>query len=188
MSENQQPTTAPPQNDEERFDVVDASDIVVGTAPRSEVHRRKLRHRAIHVFVFNTAGEIFLQRRSLRKDTAPGRWVSSCSGHVDAGEDYDTAARRELAEEIGLTDPLELRALFKEEARKETGHEFVWVYSCRAEGPFTLDADEIMDGQWISSARLDAWMAECPRDFAWSFAHLWKMFQRHAAREAAPAS
>lgn len=186
MLDNRQPTAAPPpEEQEELFDVVDASDTVVSAAPRSEVHRRQLRHRAVHVFVFNAAGEIFLQQRSLRKDTAPGRWVSSCSGHVDAGEDYDTAARRELAEEIGLREPEALRPLFKEEARRETGHEFVWVYYCADEGPFTLDTDEIMDGRWVSPARLDAWLAERPRDFAWSFAHLWKLFRQGRARDAA---
>ena len=83
------------------FDVVDRSDNVLRQESRSVVHREELLHRAIHVFVFNKAGQIYLQRRSMGKDTAPGKWVSSCSGHVDAGEDYDEAAGRELIEEIG---------------------------------------------------------------------------------------
>ena len=78
------------------FDVVDKSDKVLRQEPRAVVHREKFLHRAIHVFVFNEAGELYLQRRSMAKDTAPGKWVSSCSGHVDTGEDYDEAAEREL--------------------------------------------------------------------------------------------
>ena len=71
------------------FDVVDMEDNVLRQAPRAVVHREKLLHRAVHVFVFNQAGQLYLQRRSMTKDTAPGKWVSSCSGHVDTGEDYD---------------------------------------------------------------------------------------------------
>src|SRR5271163_326450 len=69
-------------------------------APRREVHARKLLHRAIHVLIHDAQGCLFLQRRSMGKDTFPGCWDSSCSGHVDAGEDYFTAARRELVEEF----------------------------------------------------------------------------------------
>ena len=87
---------------EEIFDVVNERDEVIGRAPRREVHARGLWHRAVHVLVFNARGEVFLQKRSLKKDTAAGRWDSSSSGHVDAGEAYDDCAVRELREEIGL--------------------------------------------------------------------------------------
>ena len=81
---------------EDLFDVVDENDEVIRVEKRSVVHRERLMHRAVHVFVFNRAGQLFLQRRSMTKDSAPGKWVSSCSGHVDSGEDYDVAAPREL--------------------------------------------------------------------------------------------
>ncbi len=164
---------------DERFDVVDSNDRVIGTETRATVHREKLLHRAVHVFVFDAQGRLFLQRRSMNKDSAPGKWVSSCSGHVDSGEDYDRAAARELAEEIGLYAPQNLRRVFKEPACPQTGHEFVWVYRCEAEGPFTLDIDEISEGQWIDLEPLNGWLAERPRDFAWSFVHLWGKFQAH---------
>ena len=88
---------------DEIFALVNERDEVVGQAPRREVHARHLRHRAVHILVFNSAGEVYLQKRSMVKDLSPGLWDSSCSGHVDAGEDYDTAAGRELGEELGLT-------------------------------------------------------------------------------------
>ena len=87
---------------EEIFDVVNERDEVIDARPRSEVHRLGLRHRAIHVLVFNSHGETFLQKRSMTKDREPGKWDSSSSGHVDSGEDYDACAVRELREEIGL--------------------------------------------------------------------------------------
>ncbi len=170
-------TTSPfPAAGSEVFDVVDARDSVLFQASRASVHKEKLFHRAIHVFVFNSAGQLYLQRRSMTKDTAPGKWVSSCSGHVDAGEDYDAAALRELGEEIGLYEPATMARVFKEAPCKQTGYEFVWVYKCQAEGPFVLDPVEVSEGQWIDIAHLNNWLKERPRDFAWSFSYLWAKF------------
>jgi len=163
---------------EERFDVVDVRDQVLRAEARSAVHREGLLHRAVHVFVFNQDGQLFLQRRSELKDSAPGKWVSSCSGHVDSGEDYDTAALRELGEEIGLTDPLGMERVFKQEACRATGNEFVWVYRCRSEGPFVLDPEEVSDGQWIDLHALERWIESSPRDFAWSFTYLWEKYRK----------
>src|SRR5271170_3191443 len=109
---------------EEIFDVVDERDEVVGQAPRREVHARGLLHRAVHVLVFASDGRVFLQKRSLTKDTFPGAWDSSASGHVDSGEDYDACAVRELREELGLIVPAPPRRIFRIEARAETGQEF----------------------------------------------------------------
>lgn len=170
------PISEPPVQDSELFDVVDAEDNVLRVESRSTVHREKLMHRAVHIFVFNAAGQLYLQRRSLTKDSAPGKWVSSCSGHVDSGEDYDAAAPRELGEEIGLFEPNRLTRVFKESPCKQTGHEFVWVYRCEAEGPFTLDPNEVSDGKWINLDELQTWIEERPRDFAWSFTHLWEKY------------
>jgi isopentenyl-diphosphate delta-isomerase type 1 len=164
-------------NSKELFDVVDADDQVLRVESRSTVHREKLFHRAVHIFVFNSKGELYLQRRSMTKDTAPDKWVSSCSGHVDSGEDYDQAAPRELAEEIGLHASDGLERVFKDAPCKQTGYEFVWVYRCHAEGPFKLDPTEVSEGQWIEIKHLNNWIKERPRDFAWSFVYLWEKYQ-----------
>ena len=87
---------------EEIFDFVNERDEVIGQAPRREVHARGWWHRAVHVLVFNARGEVFLQKRSLKKDSAAGKWDSSSAGHLDTGEDYDPAAVRELREELGI--------------------------------------------------------------------------------------
>src|SRR5215472_14287436 len=98
---------------EEIFDVVDEHDHVIGSKPRNEVHRLGLMHRAVHVLVFNPQGEIFLQKRSMKKDRQPGVWDSSASGHVDSGDDYDSCAIRELNEELGFRPNTPLTRLFK---------------------------------------------------------------------------
>jgi isopentenyl-diphosphate delta-isomerase type 1 len=162
----------------ELFDVVDERDRVVGQAPRGEVHALGLRHRAVHVFAVNRAGEVFLHQRSRTKDTFPGLWNSSCAGHVGAGDDYDETVLRELEEELGCgaraprlqKNP---ERLFKIEARPETGEEFVWVYRAEAEGPFVLNADEIERGGWFALGAVEAWLAQRPEEFAASFRFLW---------------
>lgn len=158
---------------EEWFDVVDENDEVIVRATRAEVHRRGLLHRAVHVLVFNRRGEVFLQKRSTKKDRQPGLWDSSASGHVDSGEDYDSCARRELREEIGLELAAPPRRLFKLAASAETDQEHVWVYRCQAEGPFTLHPDEIERGDWFAPDRVTRWMRERPRDFATALLVIW---------------
>jgi isopentenyl-diphosphate Delta-isomerase len=158
---------------EEIFDVVNERDEVTGQAPRAEVHRLGLMHRAVHVLVFNRSGQVFLQKRSQQKDRQPGRWDSSASGHVDSGESYDACALRELGEEIGLEPSHAPERLFKLAASAETDQEHVWVYRCEAEGPFRLHPDEIECGDWFEPAALARWMADRPEDFATAFLSLW---------------
>jgi isopentenyldiphosphate isomerase len=163
------------QNLDELFDVVDGQDRVTGQLPRREVHARGLRHRAVHILVRNRAGRVFLQRRSMAKDLFPGAWDSSAAGHVGAGEDYDGTALRELEEEIGCRPERPLQRLFKIEAREETGQEFVWVYRAEAEGPFTLQAEEIDGGDWFTVAEIDRWLLERPQEIAPAFVFLWPL-------------
>jgi isopentenyl-diphosphate delta-isomerase type 1 len=163
---------------EDIFDIVNERDEVVGRAPRSEVHARGLLHRAIHVLVFNSRGEIFLQKRSMMKDRQPGVWDSSCSGHVDSGENYDQTAVRELREEIGLSLSAPPQRVFKIDACEETDAEFVWVYQCENEGPFQLHPEEIERGDWFEAKYVSQWMEEKPQDFAPAFMLIWKMFKR----------
>jgi isopentenyl-diphosphate Delta-isomerase len=175
--------TGPAQRADEVFDVVDANDVVTGQATRRDVHARGLWHRAVHVLVFapELAGaapggrKIFLQKRSMAKDTAPGRWDSSCSGHLDSGEDYAHAAVRELREEIGLvvSGPEALMPLFKLPASEETGWEFVWVYRMQSLGPFALHPAEIERGEWWSAAELTQAIADRPEEFARAFRFIW---------------
>lgn len=126
---------------EEVFDVVDAEDRVIGQAPRSVVHAQRLLHRAVHIFVFNSAGELLLQLRSRHKDEYPLCYTSSASGHLGAGESYEAAAPRELEEELGLTGPLEWLAKFP--ASPETAHEHTVLYQITTDATPRIDLHEI---------------------------------------------
>ena len=166
------------QNPEERFDIVDESDQVIGQATRREVHSRGLRHRAVHVLVFDRHDRVFLQKRSPWKDTAAGLWAASCSGHVDAGEDYDAAAVRELAEEIGVRATPEAdvkpERWLRFRAREETAQEFTWVYRLRHDGPFTLDPAEIERGAWFTPEEVTQGIGARPEDYAEAFRFIWQ--------------
>lgn len=159
---------------DEIFDVVDEHDRPIGRELRREVHRQRLRHRAVHILVFNSRGQVFLQKRSMSKDSSPGLWDSSSSGHLDSGEKYDACAIRELREEIGLQLSGALEPLFKIEACAETGQEFVWVYQCKAEGPFTLHKEEIERGDWFHPSEVTSWIRRAPDDFAPAFRLVWQ--------------
>ena len=161
---------------EEFFDVVNESDEVIGRNSRAEVHRLGLQHRAIHVLVFNSRREIFLQKRSMKKDCFPGAWDSSAAGNLNCGDDYDACAILELQEELGFTPAEPPQRLFKLPAAPETGMEHVWVYRCRAEGPFTLHPEEIDRGEWFAPESLTRWINERPQDFASAFIVIWRKF------------
>ncbi|MEX0704458.1 MAG: NUDIX domain-containing protein [Planctomycetales bacterium] len=167
---------------EEVFDVVDSADRVVGRAPRSEVHARGLLHRAVSVFVFDPAGRLLVQKRTETKDEFPGRWTSSASGHLAAGEDYDAAAPRELEEELGLRLPLE--RLEKFAAGAETANEHTVLYRAVAIGDelFRPDPAEIAEVAWREVSELAAEVEAHPERFTPPFRVLLRWYaSRHTS-------
>ena len=158
---------------------MDESDRVIGRTPRGEVHARKLWHRAVHVFLVNERGELFVQKRSAGKDSFPGRYDSSASGHLNSGEDYDACAVRELREELDVTVSLnQLEKHFKVEACEQTGWEFVWAYSLHTNRPPRINPHEIESGRFWSPADVRARLASHPGEFAPSFARIFEEFDR----------
>lgn len=133
---------------EEIFDVVDQDDQVIGQATRREVHERGLLHRSVHILVFNSNGELFLQKRSPVKDENPGYWDTSAAGHVDSGEDYESCAHRELEEELGIKGDLKEIGRFR--ACPETFFEHVRVYLCTSDAKIVINPDEISEGRFWS--------------------------------------
>ena len=139
-------------NDSRReiFDTVDEQDKVTGQASRQEVHGNpSLIHRVVHVLVFNPKGELFLQKRSPRKDVHPGKWDTSVGGHVDAGESYEHAALREMREELGIQGT-KLEFLHTYLHRNSEESEFVRSYRCWWDGSVRTDPEEIEDGRFWS--------------------------------------
>lgn len=164
-------------NPDEWFDVVDESDRVTGRARRADVHANGLLHRAVHVLVQRGDGEIFLQKRSSAKDSHPGCWDSSASGHLDSGEGYGEAAVRELREELGI-DGVDLEQVGWLPASPATGQEFVRIYTTRHEGPFNLNPVEISDGRWVAISQLREWLEQRPDDFPPCFHEVFRAVSR----------
>lgn len=147
----------------EVFDVVDLEDSVIGSRHRDEVHANNLLHRAVHIWIFNARGELFLQKRSPWKQNHPDLWCSSTAGHVDSGESYEEAAHRELGEEIGIDCPLV--KFWKAGATTETGHEFIEFLLGLSEGPFRFAPGEVETGAFFPIAQIREWLARSPEEF-----------------------
>ena len=163
----------------ELLDVVDANDNVIDVKSRGEIHAQGLMHRAVHILVFNSQGELFLQKRSMRKDEQPGKWDSSAAGHVDSGEDYLGCARREIEEELGIVADEPMERLFKLPANSLTGNEHCQVYRYRSDGPMLLHPEEIDDGLWISPAEMDRRIEAGDESLTEALVLIWKTYREH---------
>jgi len=168
-----------PPEPQEIFDVVDEKDHVIGSAPRSEVHARTLRHRAVHVWLFNPRGDLFVQKRSATKDTFPRCYDSSASGHVNSREEYDDCARRETQEELGLAVPQErFRKHFKMEACEDTGWEFVWIYSVVTDQRPEINLEELESGEFWTPDHTRSMLEAHPEQFVRSFGLVFNEFDK----------
>ncbi|GIW40192.1 MAG: putative Nudix hydrolase [Candidatus Binatia bacterium] len=161
----------------EWVDVVDEEDRVVGRVSREEMRRRKLRHRAVYVFVFRPEGTVFVHRRTSTKDIYPGCYDVAVGGVVSSGESYDEAARRELAEELGVSGA-ELEPLFPFRYSDELGAVNGMVYRCAWAGPVRLQEAEIEWGGWLRPEEVEA-LARRAR-FCPDSLHAWLEFRARA--------
>ena len=134
-------------------------------------------HRAVHILVFNSGGDLFLQKRSLSKDEQPGKWDSSAAGHVDSGEEYLDCARREITEELGIVADQPLQGLFKLPASALTGNEHCMVYRYFFDGPMVLQAEEIDDGLWIDPVTMDQRVAEQDPSLTEGLCLIWNKYR-----------
>lgn len=162
------------QSETELFDAVDGANCVTGQATRQEIHASGWNHRAAHVLVVNKRGHVLLQKRSVWKDRQPNKWDCSAAGHLDAGEDYHTAATRELQEELGIhPDDAPLKHVADFPASAENGHEFMAFFATQFSGKIHFNPAEIDSVQWFTPEQIDAWVVARPQDFSTSFSSVW---------------
>lgn len=131
-------------NSEELFPVVDADGNVIGKATRGECHSgSKLLHPVVHLHVFNSRGDLYLQRRPDWKDIQPGKWDTAVGGHIDYGESVEDALAREAREELGIVGftPQFLRRYIFESLRER---ELVNAFSTIFDG--TVSPSQELDG------------------------------------------
>ena len=138
---------------EELFPLVDEAGNVVGSATRNECHSGTFwLHPVVHLHVFNSKGELYLQKRSMLKDVQPGKWDTAVGGHVDYGEEIETALQREVYEELGLTG-LQARFLTRYVFESEREKELVHVYSAIHDGE-VHPSDELDGGRFWSAQEI----------------------------------
>jgi len=146
--------------DGELVDVVDEEGRTVGVVSRREMRARRLPHRSAYVLVFNRAGDLFIHLRVPTKDVYPGHWDVAVGGVLAAGERFDDGARREAAEELGVTVAVE--QLFP--LRWVDEHTVVHGMAYRAlhDGPFRLQPEEIVQGEFVALDEVAARSAREP--------------------------
>ncbi|MCR5180139.1 MAG: NUDIX domain-containing protein [Bacteroidaceae bacterium] len=140
-------------NGEELFPIVDEAGHVIGSASRAVCHGGShLLHPVVHLHVFNSQGDLYLQRRPLWKDIQPGKWDTAVGGHIDFGEGIEEALRREASEELGIEDfvPEPLPSYVFESDRER---ELVYPFRTIFEGPIYPSA-ETAGGRFWSAQEL----------------------------------
>ena len=135
-------------NNKESFPIVDEEGRVIGAATRGECHNgSKLLHPVVHLHVFHSRGEVYLQKRPEWKDIQPGKWDTSVGGHIDYGETPEQALVREVGEELGITDFVPERVgKYVFESRREK--ELVYVHRTTYDGPVRPSAEELDGGRF----------------------------------------
>jgi isopentenyldiphosphate isomerase len=145
----------------EMFPIVDEDGNTIGTAPRQVCHDGKsfLLHPVVHLHVFNTKGELYLQKRSASKDIQPGKWDTSVGGHVCPGESHQDAVLREAAEELGLSDIIPVfqkRYIWKSNRERELVHS----YTIATDQLPVVNKDEIDEGKYWSIEEISAFLGK----------------------------
>ncbi|MFH1173335.1 MAG: NUDIX domain-containing protein [bacterium] len=139
----------------EIIDIVNGQDEVIGQATQDEIYSQAHPHRIVHILIFNSQGEMALQLRSQAKSFCPHHWSTAVGGHVQAGESYEQAALREMAEEANLQLPMQF--LYKDiydDVFQRGLRKFLGVFQACHDGGFSLDSDEVDEFGFFSLAQI----------------------------------
>jgi isopentenyldiphosphate isomerase len=164
------------------IDFVDMKDSVIGSGTIDEARANGHIHRVVRVFIYNERGELLLQKRASHMKSFPDKWDHSAAGHVDQGEVYEDAAKRELMEEVGISgiNLSDHGKYFSEEADEEgqVKKRFNTVYRGVYDGAVKPNPDEVSDVRWISPVALEDWMDGHPEEFTMGFIESYAYLQQ----------
>jgi isopentenyldiphosphate isomerase len=141
----------------ELVEVVDRDGVVLDVVVRSDMRRKRLRHRAVFIAVINDDGELLVHRRAEHKDVWPMWWDIAVGGVVGCGESFEQAALRELGEELGIYG-VTVSVLGSGAYEDDTVALVAQCYVVTHNGPFQFTDNEITQAHWISPAELDHWL------------------------------
>ena len=149
----------PVRPEEEWVDLIDRDNRVIGRTSRREVRQKNLLHRGVGIICLNSGGEVYVHRRTDTKDVFPGLHDMFVGGVVSSGETYETSARREVAEELGIVGP-EPVYLFRHLYEGPRNASWIQVYSVTWDGPIVHQPEEVAWGRWLPLDQLDDWIDE----------------------------
>jgi isopentenyldiphosphate isomerase len=144
----------------ELVDVVDDAGRTVATVTRREMRARRLPHRCTYLLVFNRRGDLFVHLRTAGKDVYPSHWDVTIGGVVAAGEAFDDGARRETLEELGID--VEPEPLFPFRYADAATVVQAMVYRLLHDGPFRLQPEEILRGEFVPLSEVKRRLARDP--------------------------
>ena len=152
----------------ERVQFVDENDNPIGAGPREEAWEKGIALRHVYIVLRDNEGNFLMQQRSLEKKKNPGRYTYAATGHVDEGETYDTAATRELKEEVGIDTPLTLVEKTSYISDETASKVFIAIYSGEVEPDIqlTLQPEEVSGTRWFSKDELAEAITKTPESFS----------------------
>ena len=158
---------------------VDEHDNVIGSGTMQESWEKGIAHRIVRVFLFNTNGDLLIQKRADHLVSLPGRWDHSAAGHVDANEKYLQAAEREMKEEIGVEGvELNERGKYYSEDTEESdkiNKRFNMIYVGKWDGDVRPNPDEVSEVDWLMPGYIHGWIRKSPEDFTEGFITSFRM-------------
>lgn len=166
--------------------LVDELDRELGTAPKMQAHIDGVLHRAFSVFVFNSDGQLLLQRRAMHKYHSGGLWTNTCCSHPAPGEATEAACLRRLQEEMGFQCAIVPAFSFVYRTDFENGlieHEYDHVYVGEYNDVVLPDPEEVHEYRWVSFAGIDLMLANDPGQFTYWFKHVYERVKAHRAQQ-----
>jgi isopentenyl-diphosphate delta-isomerase len=157
---------------EEKVVLVDENDNEVGTERKTRAHQQGRLHRAFSIFVFNSKGELLIQKRAKTKYHSGGLWANTCCSHPRPGEPIEKAAHRRLKEEMGFECELKKAFSFTYRAEFENGlieHEYDHVFIGKFDGEPQPDPEEVEDWKWVDTEELKKDIKENPDSYTYWF-------------------
>lgn len=159
------------------IDAVSENDVPVSIVERGEVFELKANFRVVHVLVFNSRGELLIQRLSATRERHPGYWGSSVAGYLFAGESYEEAARRKLWEELRVQSA-HLDPIGKTHMNDEGCTKFISIFAVVNDGPFEYDHEHISELEFVPLGKLRDLLSLAENRFTPTFFYVLDFLER----------
>ena len=167
---------------EEKVVLVNEKDEILGLMEKMQAHENGILHRAFSVFLFNSKGEMLLQKRAAEKYHSPNQWTNACCSHPRVDETYEQAAHRRIKEELGIDCHLEEKFWFIYKAdvgQNLWEHELDHVFVGNYEGEFNLNKEEVAEVRYISLENLNIELENNPENFTEWFKIILEEYKHH---------